>query len=132
MYQSPYPFINATRSIGTSDLKKVIGKNDFKNPKNVEVLKKWISIVSGYNKKAVILDFFAGSGTTAQAVAELNYEDNGSRECLLITTNENNLVDIITIPRIERVLSGNWDDKTIQHPKLTGKLNIHRREVTSS
>lgn len=91
-------------------------------------MKQWINIVSGYKEDAVVLDFFAGSGSTGQAVAELNYDDGGSRSCILVTTNENNIADEITIPRLTRVLSGNWDDNTRQHSKLPNHLVVHRKE----
>lgn len=128
MFQSPYPYIETSRSLGHFELERIIGPNSFKNPKDVAVLKQWINIVSGYKEDAVVLDFFAGSGSTGQAVAELNYDDGGSRSCILVTTNENNIADEITIPRLTRVLSGNWDDNTRQHSKLPNHLVVHRKE----
>jgi len=124
MFQNPYPYIDETRAIGHNELQNIIGKNNFKNPKNTNVLKKWINIVSGYKKDAVIMDFFAGSGTTGQAVAELNHEDGGTRSCVLVTNNENNIATGITIPRLENVLSGNWADRKV-HPVLPNVLTIH-------
>jgi adenine-specific DNA-methyltransferase len=58
----------------------------FNNPKPVELIKRLLSL--GSQKDSIILDFFAGSGTTGEAVAELNKEDGGSRQCILITNNE--------------------------------------------
>ena len=55
-------------------------------------------------KDAIILDFFAGSGTTGQAVAELNKEDNGTRQFILATNNENNICRNITIPRLKKTI----------------------------
>ena len=54
----------------------------------------------------IILDFFAGSGTTAQAVLELNKEDNGNRQFILCTNNENNICENITYKRIDSVING--------------------------
>ncbi len=60
-----------------------------------------------FNKKnQVTLDFFAGSGTTAQAVMELNEEDGGNRRFILCTNNENNIAQDICRERIYRVING--------------------------
>ena len=56
------------------------------------------------------MDFFAGSGTTAQAVLELNKEDGGSRSFILCTNNENNICESVTYPRIKTVISGARSD----------------------
>ena len=57
------------------------------NPKIAKkILKKLIDLVE--NKNAVILDFFAGSGTTFEAVCQLNHEDSGDRRCILIQKDE--------------------------------------------
>jgi adenine-specific DNA-methyltransferase len=58
------------------------------------------------NKNATVLDFFAGSGSTAQAVLELNKEDNGNRQFVLCTNNENNICEEITYKRIKNVING--------------------------
>ena len=57
-------------------------------------------------KDATILDFFAGSGSTAQAVLELNSEDNGQRHFILCTNNENQICENITYKRIKNVIEG--------------------------
>ena len=54
----------------------------------------------------IILDFFAGSGTTGQAVLELNKEDGGHRKFILCTNNENNICEEVTYPRIKTVITG--------------------------
>ena len=58
---------------------------------------------------ATVLDFFAGSGTTAQAVLELNKEDGGHRKFILCTNNENNICEEVTYERIKRVINGYAD-----------------------
>ena len=55
---------------------------------------------------STILDFFAGSGTTGQAVMELNEEDGGNRQCILVTNNENGIAKNITRERLYRVCNG--------------------------
>jgi len=67
---------------GSKDLEEfdLVGK--FKYPKFVQYIKKLISYIA--SKNDIILDFFAGSGTTAQAVLELNKEDGGDRKFILV------------------------------------------------
>lgn len=72
--------------------------------KPVKMLKELINYHK--NKNATVLDFFAGSGSTAQAVLELNKEDNGNRQFVLCTNNENNICEEITYKRIKNVING--------------------------
>ncbi|MGX2973109.1 DNA methyltransferase, partial [Helicobacter sp. T3_23-1059] len=64
----------------------------------------------------IILDFFAGSGTTAHAVMELNRTDNGNRKCILVTNNEitdinpNGIAIDVTTKRLKRIMSGECYD----------------------
>lgn len=55
---------------------------------------------------ATILDFFAGSGTTLHATMQLNAEDGGHRQCILVTNNENNICEEVTYERNKRVIQG--------------------------
>ena len=88
-----------------SEKLKKLGVN-FNNPKPVSLVKYLIKMVCYENKKATILDFFAGSGTTGQAVLELNQSDNGSRQFILCTNNENQIAEQVTYPRIKTVITG--------------------------
>ena len=72
--------------------------------KPVKMLKELINYHK--NKNATVLDFFAGSGSTAQAVLELNKEDNGNRQFVLCTNNEKNICEEITYKRIKNVING--------------------------
>ena len=58
------------------------------------------------DKNAIILDFFAGSGTTLHATMQLNEEDGGKRQCILVTNNENNICEKVTYERNKRVIEG--------------------------
>ena len=60
--------------------------------------------MAGSNKNSIILDFFAGSGTTGHAVMDLNKEDGGNRKFILITNNESNICKKVTIPRIQKAI----------------------------
>ena len=95
-------------STGTVELRSIIGQNAFKSPKSVAMIK-WICKVAG-SKNATILDFFAGSGTTGQAVLELNQEDGGNRQFILCTNNENQIAEDVTYPRIKTVVTGIRED----------------------
>jgi len=66
-----------------------------------------ISFLIGLGKsKETILDFFAGSGTTMHAVMQLNAEDGGHRQCILVTNNENGICENVTYERNKRVING--------------------------
>lgn len=67
---------------GSEEIKSMLGKEVFSKPKPVELIKKLTYFLS--SDKDIILDFFAGSGTTAQAVMELNAEDGGQRRFILV------------------------------------------------
>jgi len=78
----------------------------FDTPKPVRLLKRIISLATNNAEKQFVLDFFAGSGTTAQAVLELNEEDGGKRQCILVTNNENEIMTKVCYPRVRRVMEG--------------------------
>lgn len=74
---------------GTNVVSSIIGKKrTFSFPKSIYSERDAIAAIVRDNKKALILDFFAGSGTTLNAVNLLNAEDNGLRRCILVTNNE--------------------------------------------
>lgn len=74
----------------------------FSTPKPVKLIKEFVR--AGSNKNCIILDFFAGSGTTGHAVMDLNKEDGGKRRFILITNNESNICRKVTIPRIQKAI----------------------------
>ncbi|MFK3618715.1 DNA methyltransferase [Pasteurella multocida] len=67
---------------GTAILKEVLTSKVFQNPKPLGLLKDFIHL--GMNKKGVVMDFFAGSGTTAHSVMQLNAEDGGNRQFICV------------------------------------------------
>ncbi len=91
-------------STATNELKKMFGSKVFNNPKPVPLIKDLLHIAS--KKDALVLDFMAGSGTTGQAVLELNKEDGGNRQFILATNNENGISENITYERIKKVVNG--------------------------
>ncbi len=91
------------------DLKKILGQNIFGTPKPVGLLKRIIKI--GSDENDTILDFFAGSGTTAQAALELNKDDGGNRKFILCE--QMGYVEKITVERVKRVIQNLAKDKNL-------------------
>ena len=73
---------------GTETIRKLFGIDIFSTPKPVEMIIYLLKLITLPNNDDIVLDFFAGSGTTAQAVMELNAEDNGNRQCILVQLDE--------------------------------------------
>lgn len=96
-------------------------KFDYSKP--VELIKKLIKAY--YKNNALVLDFFAGSGTTAQAVLELNKEDSGSRRFILCTNNENNICREVTYQRIKSILTGTRISEGEYSKKIKGNLKYY-------
>lgn len=90
---------------GTSDLGKLFVKKVFPYPKPVELIKYLVQIGTINKYNAIILDFFAGSGTTGHAVLKYNHEHKDSNlKFILCTNNENNICRDVTYERIKRVI----------------------------
>lgn len=96
-----------TTTNGTQELEKILGEKKFNNPKPVSLVLKILELAS--QKDSIILDFFAGSGTTGHAVIEMNKRDGGHRKFILCTNNENNICTEVTYPRMEKVIKGYSD-----------------------
>ena len=73
---------------GSGLIRQVLGNRAFEFPKSLYAVKDTLSTILGNNQKALVLDFFAGSGTTLNAVNLLNATDGGQRRCILVTNNE--------------------------------------------
>lgn len=107
--------------VGSNDdakraIKDIVPEASFDSPKPVSLIE-YIVRLSG-NDGSIILDFFAGSGTTGQAVLELNKQDGGKRQFILATANEitdttpNGIVNDVTSKRLKRVMTGECYDGT--------------------
>ena len=98
---------------GTTELRNIFGEGGvFAQPKPVKFIKFLLELLR--SKEAIILDSFAGSGTTAHAVLSLNKEDGGNRKFILIECED--YADTITAERVRRVINGVPDarDETLQ------------------
>lgn len=97
--------IISLKSDGGIELEKYFDKKSvFAYPKSVELLRLLIDSITYNNKDCIVLDFFAGSGTTGHAVMKLNDEDGGNRRFILCTNNENGICRDVTYERIRRVI----------------------------
>ncbi len=119
-------FYDFSSAKGTDDLKKVLPGNDFNNPKNLDMIKFFIE--SCDNKNALVLDFYAGSGTTGQAVMELNKLDGGRRRFILCTNNENQICSDTTYPRNKTVITGVRPDGTKYSDGIPANLYYFRTD----
>ena len=108
------PKYHAGGKWGTKLINEMIGENKFNFPKSLPTVFDALKITT--QKDSVILDFFAGSGTTGHAVSLLNHQDGGNRQFILCTNNENNngnaddpnqgIARGVCYPRIKAVLTG--------------------------
>lgn len=110
----------------TKELADIFGKAKvFTHPKPVSLIKTIIKIACD-KEQSIVLDFFAGSGTTAQAVLELNNEDGGTRQFILCTNNENGLCEEITYPRINTVITGRRIDGSVYSDGISANLKYYK------
>lgn len=115
---SPFHYGMETNEDATSQIIKIFGKDIFDNPKPIKLIKSLIKSCTYLDENSIILDFFAGSGTTAQATVELNQEDGGNRKFILVQLPEKTATDSeaykagyktiaeITKERVRRVIKG--------------------------
>jgi len=93
--------------LGTYEIENLFNERIFEYPKPSDLIKHLLKI--GSCTDSLILDFFAGSGTTAHAVMKLNKEDGGNRKFILVEMA--NYFETIILPRIKKVAySFNWKD----------------------
>jgi adenine-specific DNA-methyltransferase len=121
---------------GSTMLRNILGEGArFSFPKSLYNVSDSLATLTRDRPDALILDFFAGSGTTLHATSLLNADDNGTRRCILVTNNEvnekfarelnaegywpgdpefekNGIADSVTWPRCKYVINGKRDDGT--------------------
>ena len=116
-----------TRLYGNQLLVDIIGDKKFTFPKSVDMMK-WL-ISKHVNKDAKVLDYFAGSGTTGQAVIELNQEDGGNRSFILCTNDENNICTDVTYPRLKTVITGIRPDGSKYSDGIKANLHYYKTDL---
>lgn len=113
-----------------AEIKNIFGKKVFDYAKSTQLIKDFLSL--GNAKDGKILDFFAGSGTTLHATMQLNAEDGGHRQCILITNNENHICEEVTYERNKRVIQGYTTPKGEPVAGLTdNKLRYYRTDFVA-
>ena len=106
-----YSVIKHLNTDGTAVLKELFPMGGFGYPKPVSLISQYVlgSTFSSSYKNAIVLDYFAGSGTTAHAVINLNREDNGNRKYILVEQGE--YFDSVLKPRVQKVIfAKEWKD----------------------
>lgn len=107
--QRPMGIIDSFSSTqGAKMIKQIFDNPVFSYPKDVNLICYLIQRIA--KKEIIVLDFFAGSGTTGQAVMELNKQDGGHRKFILCTNNENNICEEVTYQRLKTVITGKRAD----------------------
>lgn len=114
---------------GTADIVSVFGKRVFDFPKPTELIQQLLEQTT--TKESIVLDFFAGSGTTAQAVLELNKEDGGNRSFIVCTNNENGICENVTYPRIKTVITGKREDGEVYSDGIPANMKYYRSDFIS-
>jgi adenine-specific DNA-methyltransferase len=91
---------------GTSEMVEIFGSKKFDNPKPVALIEYLLSMIVNGNedKKGIYLDSFAGSGTTAHAVLNLNKQDGGNRKYILVEMED--YAQTVTAERVKMVING--------------------------
>ena len=125
--------LSVLRNLGTTqqsgEMLKEMGMN-FSFPKPTNLIAFLTKIYS--QKDSVILDFFAGSGTTLHSTMMINSEDDGKRQCILVTNNENNICEEVTYERNKRVIQGYTNVKGIEVEGLNNNnLRYYKSEYVS-
>ncbi len=128
--QRPFGVIDKFSSTQASKEIREIDVKPFSYPKPKDLITYLIS--KHPNKSAIIADFMAGSGTTGQAVIELNNSDNGDRQFILITNNEANICTDVCYPRIKKVIKGYKNTKGEAVDGLGGNLKYYKTNFISS
>ena len=115
---------------GTAEVENIFGEKTFSFPKPIKLLEDFIYVAT--DKNSIILDSFAGSGTTAHAVLNLNKQDGGNRKFILIEMED--YAETITAERVKRVVNGyadkeatggNFDYYTLGEPLFDEHNNLN-------
>lgn len=126
----------ATNENGSREIEEIFGSNAFFTaPKPTDLIQYLIKI--GANPNSIILDFFAGSGTTGHAVLNQNKEDGGSRQFILCTNNgdeksEHKIASEICYPRVTKIIKGykNSDGEKVEG--LGGNLKYYTTDFVEA
>ena len=114
---------------GTAAIKEIFGDKRFSYPKPLELI---VEILRAVTKAdSVVLDFFAGSGTTGQACLELNKQDSGNRRFIVCTNNEGDICNNVTYPRLQTIISGVRIDGSTYSDGIPANLKYYRTDFVA-
>ena len=114
---------------GTAAIKEIFGDKRFSYPKPLELI---VEILRAVTKTdSIVLDFFAGSGTTGQACLELNKQDSGNRRFIVCTNNEGDICNSVTYPRLQTIFSGVRIDGSTYSDGIPANLKYYRTDFVS-
>lgn len=122
--------VDTTEEAG-KHLFEMFGKKVFEYPKPISLIKYLINFK--LDKKGIILDFFAGTGTTAHSILEMNL-DKGNRKFIICTNNEDNngdgkkICSDICYPRIEKAIKGYKTTKNVKVDGLGGNIKYFKTD----
>ena len=109
----------------TAELKAIFGSKPFDTPKPVQLISWIVSLYDDDSEETVILDSFAGSGTTAHAVLNMNKADGGHRKFILVEMMD--YAETITAERVKRVIDGYGQGKIKYSPSQAQNKMTHIR-----
>lgn len=116
-----------TAQNGKDELNDILGRAvGFDTVKPVKLIEKIVFHSTSKANNSIILDFFAGSGTTLQSVIQQNIDDGGNRQCIICTNNENKICETITYPRVKNVIQGYTKSKGEQIAGLGNSLKYYK------
>lgn len=119
----------ANSARGTQEVMTLFDKKAFDYPKPLNLIKYILEIHP--NRSSLVLDFFAGSGTTGQAVMELNMESGANRKFILCTNNENNICEEVTYQRLKTVITGKREDGSTYSDGLPANLKYYKTDFVA-
>ena len=116
-----------TAETGKKELSRIIGdSHGFETVKPVELMKR--ILFHATNANSIVLDFFAGSATTGQAVLELNKEDGGDRSFILCTNNEGSICSGVAYPRLQTIMTGIRQDGNAYDNQIASNLKYYHTD----
>lgn len=127
---APYKnlILNILNASASKEMKEIFDGKVFNNPKPLDLVKFLLGLVK---KNDIVLDFFAGSGTTGQAVLELNRDDNGDRKFILCTNNENRICENVTYNRLKTVILGKRTDGSMYSEGISANLKYYKTDFVN-
>ncbi len=116
-------------NLGTTETNKYMLEDmgfSFDYPKPVELIKYLLGLY--LKKNGLVLDFYAGSGTTGHAIEEMNREDGGERRFILCTNNENRICEEVTYQRLKTVITGKREDGSYYSDGIPANMKYYKTD----